>query len=464
MFSLIRKKFVFFLLPLAFLICLVFPLSLFGTDVNNADEFDDEFSEGEEIAIVKTSSDTKQAQSNFKISGSLSNRIFYNYAHKELKLPLSSPLINKSNDFRGFSSFRNSLNIDLEYKFSPKSKVKSNIQAFYESIYEIKKDEYKTVPKTYQKQAQINEIYYTQNFDNVLDISLGRQIVVWGKSDGINIVDKLNTIDSKEAGLVDIKDLKLGRGMLRIEKTNTNSNSKYEAILLFENRYSKLPEYGSDFASLNEKKAKKINVDEPNNALQNIGVAFSLSKNLQGKDVSLYYAHQYTDNKIYKEHMLGFAYSMVVDNFLLKSEGVYFAQECNLFKCDKADKQLSKKEQDKKNTQGLQTRSYGMIGISYNGIKDGSLLFEFANKNDIAQYFIKFNQSYINQVLSFNLAYGGYRLVLSENAFLRGSLDYSISDNLKISFGAIDYFGGEIPQFESIKNNDRFFLITSYSF
>jgi len=431
---------VFFVLALGACCC-----ALFASD---SDGFDDEFSSDEEdIVVVQSKSESK---SNLKISGSLSNRIFYNYSHHA---PIKKPN-QKSNDFRGFSSFKNSINLDVEYKYK-KAKLKSTMQAFYESIYDIKSEQYAIVPDTYQSEAQINELFYTQNFGNVLDITLGRIIVGWGKSDGINIVDNLNPIDNKEAGLVDIKDLKLGRGMLRVELTNPEANSKYEAILLFENRYSKLPQYGSDFAMafLPQKGTPKNKPAlAPSSNIDNIGVAFSYSKSFNAKDIAFYYSHQYIDGKNYKEHMLGASYSGTYGSFLLKGEGAIFAKECNLFECKKT------------NTNSIQSRADGMVGISYNGITDGSILFELANKNDLIQYFMRFSQSYINQTLNMNLVYGGYGGAFLQNAFARASLEYLINDNLKTSIGIIDYMGGEIKQIENIKNNDRVFLTTTYSF
>ena len=40
-----------------------------------------------------------------------------------------------------------------------------------------------------------------------LDVKIGRQIVVWGKSDNIRITDILNPMDRREPGLTDIEDL-----------------------------------------------------------------------------------------------------------------------------------------------------------------------------------------------------------------------------------------------------------------
>ncbi len=423
-------------------IIIILNISLFAQDDSG---FDDEFSDDEDIVIVKSGS-----ESNFKITGSLVNRIFYNYSHHK---PLNNKN-QKTNDFRDFSSFKNSINLDVEYKYK-KAKLKSTLQAFYESIYDFKSDKYPIIPNTYQSEVQINELFYTYNFGNVLDITAGRQIVAWGKSDGINIVDVLNPIDSREPGLVDIKDLKLGSGMLRVELTNPQANSKYEIIALIENRYSKLPQYGSDFA-MSFKRTKGTPPNKPYSSpsinIDNVGVAFSYSKSFNSKDVAIYYAHKYVDGKNYKEHMIGASYGGTYGNFLLKGEGAIFAKECSLFECKKSQ------------SDSIESRADGMIGVSYNGITDGSILFEVANKNDLVQYFMRFSQSYINQTLKLNLVYGGYGGLLLQNAFARASLEYLINDNLKTSVGIIDYMGGEIKQIENIKNNDRVFLATTYSF
>ena len=46
---------------------------------------------------------------------------------------------------------------------------------------------------------------------------LGRQIVNWGRSDTVRVLDVINPLDNREPGLVDIEDLRLPVTMARVD-------------------------------------------------------------------------------------------------------------------------------------------------------------------------------------------------------------------------------------------------------
>ena len=49
-----------------------------------------------------------------------------------------------------------------------------------------------------------------------LDLKLGRQIVNWGRSDTLRVLDVLNPVDNREPGLLDLVDLRLPVGMAKL--------------------------------------------------------------------------------------------------------------------------------------------------------------------------------------------------------------------------------------------------------
>ncbi len=214
-------------------------------------------------------------------------------------------------------------------------------------------------------------------------------------------------------------------------------------IILHENRFSKLPQYGSDYASSNQTKAQDAIIKEPADSLDNTGVAFSLNGNLEGQDIAFYYSNQYIDNTIYRSNMVGFAYNKVINNYLFKTEAAYF---------------------DNYDSSTVEAKTDGLIGLEYSGISEGSISLEMANKNDDIQYALRFTQSYLNQTLDFTALYSGFGKELKDGGFIRAWMDYDIDDQLSASFGVIDYLGGEVAKFEMIKDNDRIFASLKYSF
>ncbi|MEA3499260.1 MAG: DUF1302 family protein [Campylobacterota bacterium] len=317
-----------------------------------------------------------------------------------------------------------STNLKLEYIVDEFHKIKSTIKGYKATNTNINND----------RGFDINELSVEGIFHNGIDGKIGRQIVVWGKSDNIRITDILNPMDMTTPGMVDIKDLRLGVAMTKLDYFM--DKWALSGMVLHENRFSTMAEFGSEYY-------RATMPDAPSNSLSNSGTALSLSGNLQGEDISFYLANKYVDNTTYKTNMVGFAYNKVMDSFLIKTEVAYF---------------------DNYDSNTIDGKTDGLVGVEYNGISDGSISFEVANKNDDIQYALRFTQSYLNQTLDFTTLYSGYGKNLEDGGFARVWFDYAYDDNISTSFGVIDYFGGDNLYFENIKDNDRVFASLTYNF
>ncbi len=373
---------------------------------NDGFDDEDEFGGDDEIIIETIQKENK----NFIFYGSISYLSNYSYV-----------------DIDEVTSSKISGNLNLEYKINNDYKIKSTIKAYKDFETNIDND----------KDVDVNKIYLQGSVTDKIDIKFGRQIVVWGKSDNIRITDSLNPMDRTAPGMVDIEDLRLGRGMMKIDyfmdKWSLNG------IILHENRFSTMPEIGSDYY------APKFSMlpDEPSNGKDNKGVALSLNGNLEGQDISFYASNQYVDNTNYKSNMLGMAYNKVIDSFLIKTEIAHF---------------------DNYDSSTVDAKTDALVGTEYNGISDGSVSLEIANKDDDIQYALRFTQSYINQTLDFTALYSGYGKELKDGGFVRVWGDYAYNDEVAFSLGVIDYIGGDNAYFEKIKDNDRVFGSVKYSF
>ena len=374
---------------------------------NDGFEDEDEFGGDEVIEVVKVEQEEQKA---FSYYGSLSFSSNYSYV-----------------DLDKITSAKISGDLNLEYKINDDYKVKSTVKAYEDFETNIHND----------RDADINEFYLQGNVTDKIDIKVGRQIVVWGKSDNIRITDSLNPMDRTAPGMVDIEDLRLGRGMMKVDYFMDKWS--LSGIVLQENRFSTMPEVGSDYYS----SGFAMLPDEPNNDRDNKGVALSLNGNLEGQDIAFYFSNQYVDNTNYKSNMLGMAYNKVLGNFLLKTEIAHF---------------------DNYDSSTVTAKTDGLIGAEYNGISDGSLSLEIANKDEDIQYALRFTQSYLNQTLDFTALYSGYGKELEDGGFTRIWTDYAYNDEVSLSLGFIDYIGGDNTYFEKIKDNDRIFGSLKYSF
>ncbi|MEA2019196.1 MAG: DUF1302 family protein [Campylobacterota bacterium] len=391
-------------------------LTIVSLVANDGFEDEDDFGGDEVIEIVKVE---QVEQSDFSYYGSVAFSSNYSYV-----------------DLDKVTSAKISADLNLEYKIDDNYKVKSTIKAYEDFETNIDND----------RDADINEFYLQGSVTSKVDIKVGRQIVVWGKSDNIRITDTLNPMDRTAPGMVDIEDLRLGRGMIKADYFMDKWS--LSGIVLAENRFSTMPEVGSDYYS----PGFAMIPNEPDNNRDNKGIALSLNGNLEGQDIAFYASNQYLDNTNYKSNMVGFAYNKVMGSFLLKTEAAHFINQCDKSQCDNYDSATVKSKTD------------GLVGLEYNGISDGSISLEVANKDEDIQYALRFTQSYLNQTLDFTALYSGYGKELEDGGFTRIWSDYAYNDDIQLSFGFIDYIGGDATYFEQIKDNDRIFGSLKYSF
>jgi len=167
-----------------------------------------------------------------------------------------------------------------------------------------------------------------------LDIKLGRQIVVWGKSDNIRVTDVLNPLDMREPGLTDIEDLRLPVATSRLDYYIGDWN--LTGIVIHEIRFNKSPEYGSDFYPSSTPPPYE---DKPGSRCKNTEYAAAINGIFSGWDISFYWADFYNDTphmelvsagpppQIEWKHarlkMFGAAFNQALGNWLLKTEAAY---------------------------------------------------------------------------------------------------------------------------------------------
>jgi len=376
---------------------------------------------------------------------------------------------NIDND-KDLSSLKSLVDVIGEYKLDNGNKIKGNLKGYHDYIYDLDGSNYVATPKDYENEVNLNELTLEGGINSKLDFKVGRQIVVWGKSDSIRITDILNPLDNRTPGLVDIKNLRLGRTMSKLDYYVDEYN--FSAIALHENRFTKNPVQYSDF--------KPTAVDKPTNmpadSLKNTGVALSLTGAFEGYDMGLYFADTYVDKPYLKNgilhydnksKMVGAAYNQVVDSFLLKAEVAHFDQI---------------KYNTAANTTIESARTDVLLGMEYNGITDGSIAYEIALREihdytstiNIAlngykqekeyQQVIRFNQAYFNQTLDLSVVLSAMGSSAQDGGSARVTLDYAIDDQVSVSGGVIDYIGGDNLMIDSYKENDRIFAKVTRSF
>jgi len=299
--------------------------------------------------------------------GSVSLQGEYGYAH--------SASIAGAPDYRGLSHLRLGADLGFDYRYSPHWQLHGEILGNYDAGYRLNgRDDYDPqLLDEEESELEIGEMWIRGELGSNLDLKLGRQIVVWGKSDNLSVTNILNPIDNRSPGMVDVKDLRLPLMMARLDYyfTGLGGNWGMSAIAIPEISFNKNPASGSEFYILQPAADEEI----PDNGLDNSEYAVALNGLFSGWDLSLYRAQLYDDNPYFtteegtpqllhsRIQMNGLAANGVSGGWLFKGELGHLR---NL---------------RYSNTTQSYRRVDMLLGVEYAGIKETSVSVEWVQRN-----------------------------------------------------------------------------------
>lgn len=402
----------------------------------------------------------------WELSGSLGLGISYSFAH-------DAPEPGEA-DYRGFSRVRPDLHLNLDVAISDDWKALVSGRAFYDFAYQIKgRDEYTDeVLDTYEKEAEFGEVYVHGSLLPNLDLKVGRQIIVWGKSDNIRVVDVLNPLDNREPGLVDIEDLRLPVAMSKLDYYFSKWN--LSAIAVHEIRFNKNPVLGSEFYPFDTTLPEE---EKPANSLENTEYGLALNGIFRGWDLSFYGARFFDDQShlemlspghLERRHsrlsMVGVATNVALGNWLLKSEAALF-NGLEFFAIPGE----------------TNSRVDILAGVEYSGFTNTTLSLEAVNRHIIDfdsrleappdsaqenefQTVLRYSGDFLHDTLHVVLLGSTFGVAGEDGAFQRFSVEYDLTDFFSLIVGVVTYQSGDKALFEHIGDNDRLFLEATYSF
>jgi len=357
----------------------------------------------------------------------------------------------------GLSSLKSSLFLEYNQNIFKEYKLKINGVAFYDFAYALKgRDDFTAEDKdALESEIELYDAYIQGSLSDNLDIKIGHQVVVWGKSDTIRITDVLNALDNRRPAMTDIEDLRLPQAMVKFDYYH--DNWKISPIMIVEQKFNKNPPFGGDFNPSPKKFPTQKTPGSPSYAL-NIAGEFS------GFDVDFYLADIYAQDELglpfvshnNKIKMLGSALNYIYESWLFKGEFAY--------KKDFQFLQTGAKKFDRIDT---------LLGVEYNGIADTKLSYDIANKHmsdknpqfeqDSYQHAFRASSDFLNATLHANYLIALFGKKLDKGGFQRAWFKYDIADGISANVGIVDYIGGS-AMFDAIDDNDMIFADVSYSF
>ena len=419
-----------------------------------------------------------EEESMFTLSGDLAFKTSAGYKSHRVKAYKTDA---KGIDYSGINQAQISLYLQLDAKLSRDWKMRISGDAYYDGIYDLNShNDYNHDTKDeYKMQLRFDDVYLQGRLTSDLDLKVGRQIVVWGKSDSIRITDVINPLDNRLPGMTDIEDLRLSVGMAKFDYYKGDWN--YSFMLIAENRIMLEAPPRSEFFPVDSVFPSApdpfLELKDPAISWDNIQYAIAINGVFSGWDLSFYGANvldqkwyldvKTKDRRVSKIKMLGSAVNIAYGSWLLKSEVAFL----NGVRYNST--------QDKKN------RLDTLVGVDYMGINDTVLSLEIANRhifdyeaqmssesiaspdyvdNNELQTAIRVTHSFSNDTINANALLSMYGGDWQYGGFGRVWVDIEVSDGLNASFGVVDYIDGDKPYIKSISNNDRIFADITYSF
>lgn len=431
-----------------------------------------------------------QGDLNFGLSASL-------YAH-------DSP---SGTDYSGLQRFRTKLALQFDLDLPQDWKLRTSGYGFYDLAYAMngRGDYSDDVLDTHEVDFELSDTYLEGSLHERVDLRVGRQVVNWGRSESLRVLDIINPLDNREPGLVDIEDIRRSLGMAKLGIFYGSWTLTLLAIP--ELRYDILPADGSDQgldlaelipsdlellelgASLSPAKRDIFDdlaafmaqaddlteIDE--HVASDFGKASEFAMNLTGVfsgwDVSLQAAVYNDDTAHFDvgdgrfEHsrlwMVGSGANYTVGSWLFKAELAYIDGFEYLW------------------TEDEKSRVDSMLGVEYYGLSDVNIVFEVAQRHingfeDSMKLFLDFAQKdtlesalrvtvdLLNDQIHLTLLGFAIGEKAQDGSFVRLSGEYDVIDALSVEVGFLLFQRGDNPFFASIGKSDRFFAGVKYSF
>ena len=442
----------------------------------------DGFSDDEITQTRESILEVQKKEAMFSLGGDLAFKTSYGYRDHEVKAYKTDT---QGVDYSGFNQAQIALYLQLDGKISDNWKMRVGLDTFYDAIYDIhSNNNYNDdTLDAYQTQLMITDAYIQGRLTNDIDLKVGRQIVVWGKSDSIRITDVINPLDNRLPGMTDIEDLRLSVGMAKLDYYLGQWN--FSAMAITESRIMLEAAPRSEFFPVdavfpNGAPDPFIPLAEPSNSWDNMQYAFAANGIFSGWDLSFYGANildqkwhiegstpQTLSREVSKIIMLGSAINIATGSWLLKSEVAYL----NGVRYNSTS--------DEKNRLDI------LVGFDYMGIKDTVLSLEIASRhifdhetqmadlntlrpdyvdeNEI-QTAMRATRSFENDSINATALVSMFGSSWEYGGFARLWVEYDVIDAVVANFGLVDYIDGDKPFTKAISDNDRIFADITYSF
>jgi len=309
------------------------------------------------------------------------------------------------------------------------------------------------------------------------DLRIGRQLIIWGKADGLQVTDLISPKDYSEFLARDFEDMRLPVEAVKARILGDVLGFEFIWIPVFSPNVlpsADNPWFAAHHSGLN---IKARSIDKPGYKIADSEVAGKLSVNLSGIDFALSCFYTWDDNPVMHNRNVGAAdleadvryhrmffsgaeFSMPVSDFVLRGEGAFF--QGKYFDSENASEDPFKKNMIK-----------ALAGIDWSPGNNWSLSFQFEN-TFIAGYDQRINDDENSMTATVNISKKLLRDTLEVSTMLfygitdrdifdRTKIDYALTDELHLLTGVDVFAGSRNGGFGRYRDNTEVWVKANYS-
>ena len=200
--------------------------------------------------------------------------------------------------------------LELEFNFDDNSRVVNVNRLRLDAKDKIEPNEFTTSSySSYSKplvlgdvgSLELRELYYEKVFDESF-VKFGKMQTVWGKADGIKLLDKLNPQDFSEFILEDFEESRIP--LWSFSFVQNFGDSEFEFVWIVDTTYHKTAKRDGSYAFTSPRIIPQdevgVNVQlnethKPNNVLKDSDIALRYTKSFESIEIGFFYFYLYED-------------------------------------------------------------------------------------------------------------------------------------------------------------------------
>ncbi|HFD81664.1 MAG TPA: hypothetical protein ENK05_14925 [Gammaproteobacteria bacterium] len=349
-----------------------------------------------------------------------------------------------------------------------------------------------TRPRTIGDRAELElrELYYERPMDEWY-LTIGKQQVVWGKSDGLKVLDIVNPQSFREFILEDFEQSRIPLWTFNAERSFHEAGGDWTLQLLWvpDRSYHALPTQDATYAFTSPRlvpqasPAIDIRVappERPDRWIKDSDAGLRLSGFVAGWDLSINYLYQYDNRpalhqkfqpgpvpsvevapRYHRTHVVGGSFSRALGDWVVRGELGYFTN--HYF--------LTDDPEDKDRVANSPELSY-VVGLDWSGIQD-----TFVSVQLFQSWLSSYQQGFTRPELDTSATFLVRRRFWNDtlearslwiasindgDGLLRPRLSYELEDNLELWAGLDLFYGSRTGLFGEFDNNDRLLVGVEY--